>query len=144
MATSVRYTADLCLFADSAGTRHVLLIQRNWDPYEGRWALPGGHVEPGETSRAAAAREGEEETGVAVSAELLTPVGVFDAPDRDPRGRYVTVAYSILLPSMSPPVAADDARAARWTPVMDLLRAPDFLAFDHHQILLEALGKHRR
>jgi 8-oxo-dGTP pyrophosphatase MutT (NUDIX family) len=56
---TIHYTADVVLFA--AG--HVLLIERGWDPYEGCWALPGGHVDAGETSVVAAARELEEETG---------------------------------------------------------------------------------
>ncbi len=50
----IRYTADVVVTTTDG---HVLLIQRGWDPHKGAWALPGGHVDPGETSRAAAARE---------------------------------------------------------------------------------------
>ncbi|MGW8398740.1 NUDIX domain-containing protein [Streptomyces lydicus] len=126
----IRYTADVVLLA--AG--HVLLIERGWDPFEGCWALPGGHVDIGETSLAAAARELEEETGITVPADELRQVGAFDAPGRDPRGRYVSVAYTATLPTPVTPKAGDDATAARWWP-LDALPA---LAFDHADILARA------
>ncbi|MEV7082426.1 NUDIX hydrolase [Streptomyces sp. NPDC093516] len=130
MDETIRYTADVVLLA--AG--HVLLIERGWDPFEGRWALPGGHVDVGETSRAAAARELEEEAGITVPADDLRQVGAFDTPGRDPRGRYVSVAYTATLPTPVQPTAGDDATAARWWPLTAL---PD-LAFDHADILARA------
>ncbi|MFJ2203314.1 NUDIX domain-containing protein [Streptomyces violaceusniger] len=115
----------------------VLLIQREWPPYEGAWALPGGHVDRGEPSPWAASRELAEEAGVHVQPADLQPVtGHFDAPDRDPRGRYVTAAYIAVVPAGTPIVAGDDARTARWWPLDDL---PE-LAFDHAEILRAALG----
>lgn len=127
---TIRYTADVVLLA--AG--HVLLIERGWDPYAGRWALPGGHVDAGETSLDASARELEEETGITVPVADLRQVGAFDAPGRDPRGRYVTVAYTATLPAPVQPTAGDDAAAARWWPLEGL---PD-LAFDHAEIVAAA------
>ncbi|MFF3177935.1 NUDIX domain-containing protein [Streptomyces sp. NPDC057900] len=127
---SIRYTADVVLFA--AG--HILLIERGWDPFKSRWALPGGHVDKGESSLDASARELEEETGITVPAADLQQVRAFDAPGRDPRGRYVTVAYTATLPALIEPVAGDDATAARWWPLTDL---PD-LAFDHAEIVAAA------
>jgi 8-oxo-dGTP diphosphatase len=127
---TIRYTADVVLLAPG----HVLLIQRDWDPYEGMWALPGGHVDAGETSLAAAGRELGEETGIPVPTSDLRQVGAYDAPGRDPRGRYVTVAYTATLTETRPPTALDDARDARWWP-LDAL--PD-LAFDHAEILADA------
>ncbi len=64
-------------------------------------------------------------------------MGAFDAPGRDPRGRYVSVAYTATLPAMSKPTAGDDATAARWWP-LDAL--PD-LAFDHAEILAAAANR---
>ncbi|WP_274914341.1 NUDIX hydrolase [Streptomyces sp. WZ-12] len=124
---TIRYTADVVAISDG----RVLLIERGWDPYEGHWALPGGHVDAGETSRAAAARELAEETGVHVAADDLSQIGVFDCPDRDPRGRYITVAYLAVVPAGTVLAAGDDARSARWWPLDDL---PP-LAFDHADIL---------
>ncbi len=42
----------------------VLLVKRKYEPYAGLWALPGGHVEPGETTEDAVKREVHEETGI--------------------------------------------------------------------------------
>lgn len=129
---TIRYTADVVALTPSGD---VLLIERGWPPHEGAWALPGGHVDPGETSRAAAARELAEETGVHVTADALRPIGVWDAPDRDPRGRYVTVAYVAAVLADTPITPGDDARTARWWPLDDL---PEPLAFDHADILRAA------
>ncbi|MFH8558900.1 NUDIX domain-containing protein [Streptomyces celluloflavus] len=130
---TIRYTADVVLFA----VGHVLLIERGWDPFKSRWALPGGHVDLGETSLDASARELEEETGITVPATDLRQVGAFDAPGRDPRGRYVSVAYTATLPAPVPPTAGDDATAARWWPLSAL---PD-LAFDHAEIVSAAANR---
>lgn len=127
-AVPVSYTADVVAVTDDG---HVLLIERGWPPYEGQWALPGGHVDPGETGRAAAARELAEETGVHVPPVELRDIGVFDRPDRDPRGRYVTAAYLARVPADTPITAGDDARTARWWP----LNALPPLAFDHNDII---------
>ncbi|WP_432070908.1 NUDIX domain-containing protein [Streptomyces sp. AA1529] len=127
-AETIRYTADVVAVTDDG---HVLLIERDWPPYEGAWALPGGHVDPGETGRAAAARELAEETGVDVDPAALTAIGHWDAPGRDPRGRYITAAYLARVPAGTPIVAGDDARTARWWPLQELPQ----LAFDHDQIL---------
>jgi 8-oxo-dGTP diphosphatase len=128
---TIRYTADVVLF--SAG--RVLLIERGWDPFAGMWALPGGHVDAGETSLAAAVRELDEETGISVEPEHLRPVRVYDAPGRDPRGRYVTAAYVASVPQPVTPKAGDDASAARWWSLADL---PP-LAFDHADIVTGAV-----
>ncbi|PRY00425.1 NUDIX domain-containing protein [Allonocardiopsis opalescens] len=131
-AETIRYTADAVVFA---ATGHLLLIERGWAPYQGRWALPGGHVEPGETSRATAARELAEETGLFVAAARLRQAGVYDTPDRDPRGRYVTAVYTTTLPAPTPIDPGDDAADARWWPLTNL---PP-LAFDHAAILTDLL-----
>ncbi|MEU2456457.1 NUDIX hydrolase [Streptomyces sp. NPDC012473] len=125
---TIRYTADVVVTTTDG---YVLLIERGWDPHAGQWALPGGHVDPGETSRAAAARELAEEAGVYAAPEELTQVGTWDAPGRDPRGRYVTVAYQLTVISGLPAEAGDDAVNVRWWPLTDL---PP-LAFDHADII---------
>ncbi|MFF8422953.1 NUDIX domain-containing protein [Streptomyces sp. NPDC015680] len=131
---TIRFTADTV--TTDRRRRRVLLIKRGWDPYVGHWALPGGHVDIGEDSRTASARELSEESGVNVAAADLRQIGVWDAPGRDPRGRYVTVAYHAIVPDDTPIVAGDDAVDVRWWP----LDALPQLAFDHADIIRAAVG----
>ena len=109
--------------------------QRKNPPFAGRWALPGGFVDEGEPLEAAAARELQEETSVDPASVLLTQVGAFGDPGRDPRGWCVSVAFAALVPSTRLGVkAADDAAAAQWFPISQL---PP-LAFDHKLIVRSA------
>lgn len=133
MTETIHYAADVIALNEG----HILLIQRGWAPFKGLWALPGGHVDAGETSRTAAARELHEETGVRVDPASLQQAGVWDEPGRDPRGRYVSIAYLATLPQAVAPTAGDDACAARWWPLHDL---PP-LAFDHAAIIRAAAAR---
>ena len=110
----------------------IVLIRRANDPFEGRWALPGGFVEIGETVETAAAREVAEETGLVV--ELARLVGVYSEPDRDPRGHNISVAFLARVVGGDLIAATDAAEVA----VLD----PDSveLAFDHRRIVADALG----
>jgi 8-oxo-dGTP diphosphatase len=130
---TIRYTADVVVTTTDG---YVLLIERGWNPFKSRWALPGGHVDPGETSRTAAARELAEETGVYTEPDELHQIGTFDRPDRDPRGRYVTVAYHLTVLPGTIVEAGNDATRAEWWP----LAALPPLAFDHVDILSKAVG----
>lgn len=99
----------------------VLLVERGKQPWRGLWSLPGGHIEPGETARAAAARETTEETGLGV--EILGLADVHDVILRDAQGalsaHYVlTVFYGRWL--SGEPVAASDCRDARFVPLAEL------------------------
>ncbi|WP_018554989.1 MULTISPECIES: NUDIX hydrolase [unclassified Streptomyces] len=132
---TTRYTADVVALTPDG---NVLLIERDWEPFEGAWALPGGHQDEGETSRMAAARELLEETGVRVDPDQLREIGTWNQPGRDPRGRYSTDAYLAVVPAGTQIVAGDDARTARWWP-LDAL--PQRLAFDHADILRAALSQ---
>jgi 8-oxo-dGTP diphosphatase len=141
-------TVDLAVFTVRAGVLQVLLIERGQEPYAGRWALPGGFVLPKESAETAARRELAEETGLSdVSGLHLEQLRTYSDPDRDPRMRVVSVAYTALLPDPSPdavrgdphlaslePYAGGDAASARWLPYDGL--GP--LAFDHDRILADA------
>ncbi|RJQ82557.1 NUDIX hydrolase [Pseudonocardiaceae bacterium YIM PH 21723] len=130
---------DLAIFTISSGTLSALVVQRANPPYAGNWALPGGLVEADEGLDQAAARELEEETGLHSARLHIAQLHSYGRPDRDPRGRIVSVAYVALVPDLPMPVAGGDAAAATWTPVGELLADPGSLAFDHHQILSDAV-----
>lgn len=115
-------TVDLAVFTVRAGALHVLLIRRGQEPYAGTWALPGGFVLPRESAETAARRELAEETGLApgvVAALHLEQLRTYSDPDRDPRMRVVSVAFTALVPDMPEPAAGGggDADRARWVPV---------------------------
>ena len=109
------------------------------EPFAGRLAFPGGFVEVDEDLPAAAARELVEETGIVLSVPL-EQLRTYGAPGRDPRGRTVTTAYIARVPQMDEPVGGSDAAAAGWHRVDDVL-AEDLLAFDHAEILRDALAR---
>ena len=111
----------------------LLLIKRGREPFMGRWALPGGFVEHGETVEKAVAREFREETGMAAKPVAL--VGVYSDPGRDPRGHTVAVAFLLGEPS-GKAKGGDDASEARWH---RLDRLPE-LAFDHADIIADAVA----
>lgn len=139
MTTHEIKTADVVAFAEHEGDLHVLLVLRRWDPFAGCWALPGGHLDLGEADADAAARELAEETGVQVASDDLFYIGRWDAPGRDPRGRYATSVYVVELAELVPLHPADDATDARWIRVSEPLRDQVRLAFDHHEIVEAAV-----
>jgi len=132
-------TVDCVIFGlDESQELKVLLIERRHEPFAGKWALPGGFVDMGEDLERAALRELEEETGV--KDVFIEQLYTFGAPDRDPRGRVISVAYFALINMESHPVtAASDARNVQWFSVKQL---PE-LAFDHHHIFSVALQRLR-
>lgn len=134
MAYSYKYPRP-ALSADCVVVRggKVLLIRRKNPPFMGRWALPGGFVEPGETLAEAARRELREETGL--RALSLRQVEAFGDPGRDPRGWVVSVAFFIRAAGELK--AGDDAADAAW---FDAAKPPP-LAFDHKKVLAAALRR---
>ena len=133
-------TVDIVLFTIRERRLNALLIKRGLWPFEGRMALPGGFVRPGETLDDAARRELEEETGV--SGIFLDQLRAFGDPGRDPRTWVITIAYTALLPSDKHILrAGTDAAEAVWQAMEDM---PSQLAFDHTMILNYALMELRR
>ena len=120
-----------CVVFDPQG--RVLLIRRGNEPFKGRYALPGGFVDIGETIEEGCRRELREETGLTVRDLLL--VGVYSDPSRDPRGHTVSAAFLSHLSKPASAVAGDDAASAEW--IENWRDEP--LAFDHAQILDDAV-----
>lgn len=139
----------------------TLLIQRKSHPYKNSWALPGGFVEPRESTGESVIRETKEETGVEISTHNIEQLHTFSRPDRDPRGWVVTVSYLAFI-GEEPLSAGDDAAEVRWFTlerkrnnihltngdveiILDLQTGassgPDTLAFDHSEIILKAFNR---
>jgi 8-oxo-dGTP diphosphatase len=121
-------TVDCVVFDDRD---RLLLIRRRNPPFAGQFALPGGFVDYGETTEAAARRELLEETGL--QAGTLRLAGVYSAPDRDPRGHTVGIAY-LVTGVDGAPIAGDDAAEAEYRADWRDLE----LAFDHNEIVRDA------
>lgn len=84
-----RIGVSACVWRDGK----VLLVERGKEPWKGKWSLPGGGLEFGETVREAAARELAEETGV--TADLVRLVDIDDAILRDAAGQAIA-HYAIV------------------------------------------------
>jgi ADP-ribose pyrophosphatase YjhB (NUDIX family) len=99
----------------------VLLVKRGRAPNQGRWMLPGGAQELGETVHESLMREVLEETGIVIEVEDL--VGVVDAIHRDPAGRvqyhYTILDYAAAWRS-GEPKASDDAAQACFVPMDEI------------------------
>lgn len=118
----------------------IVLIQRKNPPFG--WALPGGFVDYGESLEEAALREAKEETSLDV--ELVSQLGAYSDPDRDPRQHNISVVFIARSKSKGRPVASDDALEAG---IFDEDSLPSALAFDHGKILkdyFESLSAGRR
>jgi ADP-ribose pyrophosphatase YjhB (NUDIX family) len=133
----MQVTVDIVIFTIQQGVLKVLLVKRRIPPFIGQFAIPGGFVLEDEDLEQAALRELREETGV--SDVYLEQLYSFGKPDRDPRGRVITVAYFALISADRKLKAGSDAAEAAWFAMNDL---PP-LAFDHATILNYALERLR-
>jgi 8-oxo-dGTP diphosphatase len=103
---------------DEAG--RLLLIQRGHEPETGRWSLPGGRIEPGESDEQAVVRETREETGLLVRCGSL--IGSVERPGRS--GAVVDIRDYAATVTGGALAAGDDAADARWVSPADLARLP--------------------
>jgi 8-oxo-dGTP diphosphatase len=116
----------------------VLLIKRTIEPFIHDWALPGGFVLNGETLEDAVTRELLTEAGVHIN--YLEQLYTFGRPERDPRGRIISIAYfGLVNPTNFKLAASSDAEDARWFDIKNL----PALAFDHGEIVATAVKRLR-
>ena len=149
-------TVDLTVFTVKDDALHLLLVRRAKEPYEGMWALPGGFVraEADANLDRAAQRELREETGLGFHAQASAAEGEIHLEQlraywrqrRDPRPgiEVATVAFIAIGPDLPEPTPGGDAHEAAWRPVIDVLAERVALAFDHQQIVRDAVTEVRR
>ena len=120
----------------------VVLVKRGHAPLQGKWSIPGGVLEVGETLRKAVVREVREETGLTIEpGELL---GVFERvlPDDQGRMRYHYVLIDFLCRRVTGELsAADDAEQARWFQRHELAGLE--LARETEEVILKGFAKAR-
>lgn len=124
-----RYLRNIAVDAVAVRDGKVALVQRGNEPDRGKWAMPGGLLDWGESASAATLRELAEETEL--RGKLGMFVGVYSDPKRD-RFQRVTIVYEVEVTG-GVLRASDDAVDARWFS-FDAL--PE-LAADHTAILAD-------
>ncbi len=106
----------------------VLLWERAKEPFRGRWSLPGGYLDPGETLEQSIRRHLAEKVDVR-GLSHLEQLETLSEPERSPREWQLATAYLGLVPSDADPRVPEDTA---WHPVDRLPK----LAFDHESIVL--------
>ena len=130
-------SVDAVVFAFFESKAKLLLIKRRYEPFKGKWALPGGFVDIDEELEDAVARELAEETGLVDV--RLEQMHTFGNVGRDPRGRQITIAFmGIATEGKKRIKAGDDAAEARW---FDIEKLPKDMGFDHEKIAKFAIEK---
>lgn len=111
----------------------VLLIRRGKEPLRGRWVVPGGTVELGETLEEALVREVEEETGLVVKPREI--VAVFDRIQRESE----RVGYHYVIVDYLCDYVAGEARAGSDAEAVALVALADLPAYDLPEKALEVV-----
>lgn len=111
---------------------YALIEKRGSSPKKHEWALPGGHVEKGESTRDGAVREVKEETGVDIDADSLMLIDQF-INDKGKHHHF----FCVKLKKSHPAHAGSDAQKAEWHDIDDL---PE-LAWNHEQYIKRAVKK---
>jgi ADP-ribose pyrophosphatase YjhB (NUDIX family) len=117
------------------GALQALMWRRARDPFAGRWALPGGYLEAGQTLEDSIRRQLAAKVDVRELSHL-EQLETRSDPDRNPREWELATAYLGLVPSDADPAVPDDTR---WLTV-DRLKP---MAFDHGEIVRSGLARLR-
>lgn len=124
-------TVDSVVFQLQDDQLAVLLIERQTEPFAGKWALPGGYCAAGETTTEAMQRVLAWKSGIhADDLKLVEQLYTFDTVARDPRGHAVSVTYMALGRNITPETGPETQNPQLF-PVSNL---PD-MAYDHADIV---------
>lgn len=112
---------ELCVGAIALDDDRLLMVRRGHAPSIGKWTVPGGRVEGGETMAEAVVRELFEETGLeGVCGELVGWVERFDEDYH-----FVVFDFAVtVLDADIPPRGGDDADEAAWVPLHEVTERP--------------------
>jgi len=124
----------LVVDSSDAGAAKAALIGRIDRRGRLLWSLPKGHVEPGESTEAAAVREVAEETGI--TGRVLATLGTIDFWFVADGRRIHKTVHHFLLMATHGELSADDIEVEQveWVPLRDL---PDRLAYADERRLIE-------
>ncbi|WP_343632128.1 NUDIX domain-containing protein [Fluviicola sp.] len=127
---------DCAIFGFDGGELKLLLLKREKEPFENKWALPGGFVYMHETAEVSAKRILMEKAGI--KDVFIEQLYTFSRIDRDPRERIVSVShYALVDKSQFELIAGRDTIQAEWHPISQL---PE-LGFDHAEIVAMAIER---
>lgn len=125
---------------------HILLVRRRAEPGKNLFAMPGGYLDAHEHIDVATIRELKEETGIKVPVPVLKGsvkrTKVYDAPNRSLRGRIITHASLIELPSGELPKVrgSDETDKVQWVPLNVFHKMEPQMFEDHFQIITDLIG----
>ncbi|NNJ54876.1 MAG: NUDIX hydrolase [Bacteroidia bacterium] len=123
-------SVDCVVFGYHEGEVRVLLVERDAEPFIGSWALVGDLVHP--ESDLLNAANGILENLTGLKDIYMEQFFTFDAIDRHPLGRVITVGYYSLVESQHhQPIASSWAKSTKW---FNINKLPE-LAFDHQLII---------
>ncbi|MCB1285875.1 MAG: NUDIX domain-containing protein [Microthrixaceae bacterium] len=129
---------EVCVGAVVVSDDALLMIRRGHGPAAGRWSIPSGRVEHGETLAEATVRELAEETGLnGVCSEL-----VGWAESISDLAHFVVFNFEVILLDDTDPVAGSDAAEVQWVPLhaVDQYRLiPGLAEFLHDHGIIEII-----
>ena len=107
---------ELCVGAIAIIDGKILLVKRKTEPEIGKWSIPGGHVDIGESLESAVERELYEETGLRGKCKIFVGSGEVISYN----SHKVILDFEVVIEGNSEPIPATDAIASKWIPLEDI------------------------
>jgi 8-oxo-dGTP diphosphatase len=136
----IRVAVDAVCICEIKLKKYVLFIKRQYQPFEGLFALPGGFLLSNEELEHGVIRELKEETNLDSKVHSINQIGTFGKIGRDPRRRIISVAFIVnlgILKKLPIVSAANESLDVCWIVLEDINKHK--FAFDHKEILDAAI-----